>query len=73
MYQDWMDGVPLLFNGCYENNIAQAQKAVDYYEINEKKEQADSWRNYIQDEIQKQKEYESLSIFAKIKRYFSER
>lgn len=31
MYQEWMDGVPLLFDGFSEYNVVQLQKAKEYY------------------------------------------
>lgn len=32
MYQEWMDGVPLLFKGTYYNNINELKRAINYYE-----------------------------------------
>lgn len=32
MYQEWMDGVPLLYEGAYEHNISELKKAISYYE-----------------------------------------
>ena len=32
MYQEWMDGVPLLFKGAYYNNINELKRAISYYE-----------------------------------------
>lgn len=31
MYQEWMDGIPILVSGCYEHNIEQFKKARGYY------------------------------------------
>ena len=33
MYQEWMDGVPLLFKGAYYNNINELERAINYYEM----------------------------------------
>ena len=32
MYQEWMDGVPLLYKGTYDNNINELKRAINYYE-----------------------------------------
>lgn len=31
MYQEWMEGVPILVPGCYEHNIEQLKKAKHYH------------------------------------------
>lgn len=31
MYQEWMDGVPLLYDGAYYNNINELKRAINYY------------------------------------------
>lgn len=31
MYQEWMDGYPLLIDGLYDYNIEQMQIAKNYY------------------------------------------
>lgn len=31
MYQEWLDGMPILISGCYEYNIEQLKKARNYY------------------------------------------
>ena len=33
MYQEWMDGVPLLYKGAYYNNINELERAINYYEM----------------------------------------
>ena len=35
MYQEWRDGVPLLFKGAYYNNINELKRAISYYEKQE--------------------------------------
>lgn len=32
MYQEWMDGVPILYKGAYYNNITELKRVIDYYE-----------------------------------------
>lgn len=32
MYQEWMDGVPLIYKGAHEHNISELKKAISYYE-----------------------------------------
>lgn len=65
MYYEWMDGFPLLYDGCYEHNISQARKAVEYYNRLGNDEQVNYWKEYIKQEKQKQREYENLSGFGK--------
>lgn len=31
MYQEWMEGFPVLVSGCYEHNIEQLKRAKHYY------------------------------------------
>ena len=40
MYQEWMDGVPLLVEGCNEHNRQQLAIARDYYRRNGNEEMA---------------------------------
>lgn len=41
MYQDWMDGCPLLVKGFNEHNRSELAKARDYYKRNGLEEQAE--------------------------------
>lgn len=66
MYQDWMDAVPLLVEGCYYNNINQAQAAVEYYEREGMQDMANYWKDYIIEERNKKQEEDSLTLFGKI-------
>ena len=34
MYEEWMDAVPLIVSGCHEHNIAQWNRAKEYWERN---------------------------------------
>lgn len=40
MYDDWMDGCPLLVKGCNEHNRSELAKARDYYRRNGNEEMA---------------------------------
>lgn len=31
MYGEWMDGIPILVDGCYEHNIEELETAKTYY------------------------------------------
>lgn len=53
MYQEWMDAVPLLVEGCYEYNISQLRKAENYWEREGDIERAESIRNEINMELEK--------------------
>lgn len=48
MYQEWMDGVPLLVSGCRENNLLELTIARDYYERNGDKELAEQMQQTIE-------------------------
>ena len=30
MYQEWIDGIPLLYEGAYEHNISELKKSISY-------------------------------------------
>lgn len=45
MYQDWMDGVPLLVSGCNEHNRGELAKARDYYRRKGDEEMAKFFEN----------------------------
>lgn len=66
MYQEWMDGVPDIVEGCHENNRIEAGIAVAYYEKHGNPEIANYWRNYMNEEARKQEYEESLTTFGKI-------
>lgn len=40
MYQEWMDGIPLLVPGCHQHNMAQLTRAEEYYRNNNDEEMA---------------------------------
>lgn len=75
MYQEWMDGVPLLYEGAYEHNISELKKAISYYE---KQGSYSTVKAYEED---LNKEYEKLAkelryeithpIKSKLKKYIS--
>lgn len=50
MYEEWMDAMPLIISGYPEHNIAQWQRAVNYYERNGDIEEANRIRNLIEKE-----------------------
>lgn len=41
MYQEWMDGIPLLVSGCHAHNAAQLARAERYYRENGDDKMAD--------------------------------
>lgn len=53
MYQEWMDAVPLLVEGCHKHNISQLRKAEDYWKREGNIERAESIRNEINMELAK--------------------
>lgn len=57
MYQEWMDGYPLLIDGLYDYNIEQMQIAKNYYLKNNKTEIANYYEKMITEERKKLKEY----------------
>lgn len=57
MYQEWMDGYPLLIDGLYDYNIKQMQIAKNYYLKNNKTEIANYYEKMITEERKKLKEY----------------
>lgn len=70
MYEEWMDGIPLTVEGCYEHNITEYTRAANYYEKQNNKEKAEMYKNYANQERAKLQEYNSLSFFQKIIRRF---
>lgn len=48
MYQEWMEGVPLLFKGFKEHNLSQLARARDYYERKGNKELAECMQRAIE-------------------------
>lgn len=50
MYQEWLDGMPILISGCYEHNIEQLKKARDYYMNNENYEMVEYYNKSIDNE-----------------------
>lgn len=50
MYQEWMDGIPILVSGCHEHNIEQFKKARDYYMNNKNYEMAEYYNKSINNE-----------------------
>ena len=75
MYQEWIDGIPLLYEGAYEHNISELKKAISYYE---KQGSYSTVKAYEED---LNKEYEKLAeelenrikhpIKSKLKEYIS--
>jgi hypothetical protein len=57
MYQEWMDGYPLLIDGLYDYNIEQMQIAKNYYLKNNKTEIANYYEKMITEERKKLKGY----------------
>ena len=53
MYQEWMDAIPLLVEGCHKHNIQQLRKAEEYWKREENIERAESIRNEINIELSK--------------------
>lgn len=50
MYQEWMEGVPILVPGCYEHNIEQLKKAKHYYIEHNDFKTANSFQQSINEE-----------------------
>lgn len=61
MYEEWMDAIPLIISGYPEHNIAQWQRAVNYWERNGNTEEVNRIRNLI--------EKEKLKLQKEINRY----
>lgn len=56
MYQEWMDGYPLLIDGLYDYNIEQMQIAKNYYLKNNKTEIANYYEKMITEERKNSKD-----------------
>lgn len=70
MYQEWMDAVPLIFEGYYEYNANQYNIAANYWEEHGDLERAKELRNMAIQEINKSVNIEKKSILKKIKEVF---
>ena len=56
MYQEWMDAVPLIVDGCYEHNISQWNRAKEYWQRNGDTQRADEIKKIIKKEKIKMEE-----------------
>ena len=70
MYDEWMDGVPIVVSGCHEYNAEQYAKAERYYENKGKVESAEYYHQLWQQEKQKAYEESQLTWFDKILSWF---
>lgn len=68
MYEEWMDGIPLPVEGCYEYNIAQYIRASNYHKEHENEEMAKLYEEAAREERIKLAEYNSLGFWSKLKR-----
>lgn len=66
MYQEWMDGVPLLVSGCHEHNAEQLRTAANYYKKQGNDEMAEHCENAWLLEKQLAKEEKSLTFIGRI-------
>lgn len=66
MYEEWMDGIPLPVEGCYQHNITEYTRAANYHKKQNNKELEEMYRNRANQERVKLEEYNSLSFLKKI-------
>lgn len=67
MYQEWLDGMPILISGCYEYNIEQLKKARNYYMNKKDYEMVEYYNKSINNETKLlQEELNKLSKIRQI-------
>lgn len=66
MYQEWLEGVPLLVPGCHYHNAQQLKAAEKYYEKQGDKESAEHFKNAYLLEEKLGREKENQTIVDKI-------
>lgn len=70
MYQEWMDGVPLLFKGAYYNNINELKRAISYYEKQGDYSTAKTYKEMLTEQRKLQAEEEKYERCHPIKSKF---
>lgn len=73
MYQEWMDGVPLLVSGCHKHNVEQLRTAANYHKKQGNIEMAEHCENALSLEKQLAREEESLTFIGKLIKKISNR
>ena len=70
MYQEWMDGVPLLYKGAYYNNINELERAINYYEMQGDYSTVETYKERLAEQKELQAEEEKYERCHPIKSKF---